>query len=532
VTNTVRVRVRGLIAAVVLVGAPTQIGIGAIPVHAQRPATGPGAVGVDVEPYHPFQQGVAYRIQATLNEATHVLTGRAVLIYTNRAPQPLGRLYFHQYLNAFRPDSDWARYDLRFGNRIFQDLGPEDHGFERLTAVAVDGHAVNAVYPFAPDSTVFFLDLPGPLGTGDSVAVALDWVARLASEPRRQGRAGRQYNWAHWYPRIAVHGRDGWEYRTHIRPGEFNGEFGTYDVTLDLAADQVMGATGVPVAGDPGWAGAAIPGSEPPQYLWVHDGSLPEAGLGLLTGDPAHGRKRVRWRAADVHHFAWSTSADYLYEGGRWRDTPIHLLWEADSPRWDEERVMRQQVEALDWLAEVFGEYAWPQITVTDRVEPGATEFPMLYMTSGGAVVHETMHMVAHGILANNEWREGWLDEGFASFLSNWFRESRGEEPGQVWGRTEFMVASLESMGRAEPVGLPAAEFSSFATYQAMTYGKGALLFRALRDELGEEMFRRGLRAYYDAFRFRQVTGHDFRAVMEAVSGRDLGPFFRRWLGE
>jgi aminopeptidase N len=154
----------------------------------------------------------------------------------------------------------------------------------------------------------------------------------------------------------------------------------------------------------------------------------------------------------------------------------------------------------------------------------------MLYMTSGGAVVHETMHMVAHGVLANNEWREGWLDEGLASFLSNWFREARGEDPGRVWGRTEQLVAALEQRGLAEPVGLPAAEFSSFDLYQVMTYFKGALLFRALRDELGEDAFRAGLREYYQRFRFRQVTGHDFRAVMELVSGRDLGPFFQRWL--
>ncbi len=79
-------------------------------------------------------------------------------------------------------------------------------------------------------------------------------------------------------------------------------------------------------------------------------------------------------------------------------------------------------------------------------------------------------------------------------------------------------------------MGLPAAEFSSFAMYQVMTYDKGALIFRMLRDMLGEETFRAGLREYYRRFRFHQVTGTDLQRVMSEVSGRDLDWFFRQWL--
>ncbi|NIP80791.1 MAG: hypothetical protein GWM90_16875, partial [Gemmatimonadetes bacterium] len=100
--------------------------------------------------------------------------------------------------------------------------------------------ALTPVYPGAPDSTVFYVELPAPLEAGDSLDAVIDWTARLATEPRRQGRAGRHYNWAHWYPRIAVYGADGWEYRPHIRPGELNGTFGRYDVTLELPADHVL----------------------------------------------------------------------------------------------------------------------------------------------------------------------------------------------------------------------------------------------------------------------------------------------------
>nr|NIP81395.1 hypothetical protein [Gemmatimonadota bacterium]NIQ56762.1 hypothetical protein [Gemmatimonadota bacterium]NIU76943.1 hypothetical protein [Gammaproteobacteria bacterium]NIX46310.1 hypothetical protein [Gemmatimonadota bacterium]NIY10637.1 hypothetical protein [Gemmatimonadota bacterium] len=229
-------------------------------------------------------------------------------------------------------------------------------------------------------------------------------------------------------------------------------------------------------------------------------------------------------------NFAWSTSPDYHYLGGRWRGKPIHLLWQPGSERWDAAGVLDRQKDALAWIEELFGEYPWPQITVTDRIEGGATEFPMLYMTSGGAVVHETMHMVAHGILANNEWREGWLDEGMASFLTSWLREEEGASPRDVWERPTATVGIRDRTGRSEPVGLPGAEFSSYRMYSTMTYTKGSVVLRMLRDLLGEETFRRGLRAYYERFRFRQVTGEDFRDVMTEVSGRELDWFFDQWL--
>ncbi len=70
-----------------------------------------------------FQQGVDYRIEATLDDATSVLRGRARLHYTNRSRTRIDTLYFHEHLNAFRPNSKWAQREAQFNNRRFQDLG-------------------------------------------------------------------------------------------------------------------------------------------------------------------------------------------------------------------------------------------------------------------------------------------------------------------------------------------------------------------------------------------------------------------------
>src|ERR687896_2518229 len=201
-----------------------------------------------------WQQRVGYRIVATLDEAAQRLHARGELTYVNHSPDTLREMYVHQYLNAFRPASAWSRADAREGRVRFQNLRDPDYGYERFTAApTVNGVAVRVEYPGAPDSTVARFALPRPLAPRDSVRVAFEWDARPSTVPRRQGRRGRQWDFAQWYPRVAVYDRGGWQ-PNPLRPaGEFYGEFGTYDVSLVVREDQVLGATGVPVSGDPGW---------------------------------------------------------------------------------------------------------------------------------------------------------------------------------------------------------------------------------------------------------------------------------------
>jgi CRP-like cAMP-binding protein len=480
-----------------------------------------------------FQQGVDYRIEARLDEETDVLHGRARLRYTNRSPRALDTLFIHQHLNAFRPNSAWARRELEYGERRFTALGPAEHAFERFTAVTVDGAAVRPAYPGAPDSTVAAIALPRPLAPGASVTVVMDWDARLSTLPRRQGRRGRHYDFAQWYPRIAVYDRTGWAYQALLPQGEFYGEFARYDITLDVAADQVIGATGVAVEGDPGYQErVAATGYPPPPAADA---------LGFFTGEAESGRKRVRFFADSVHHFAWSADPAYIHDfvvrtvidesTGAHSAPGIHVLYLPGDTAWDERAAARRTWEAMTWLESMFGPYPWPQLTNVHRLEGGGTEFPMLIMNGSageGLIVHESAHQYLHGILANNEFREGWMDEGFGSFITNWYWEAKGDTT--VWPRTMQGLERLERADSAEVVGQPGAAFSSPRIYSAMTYTKASAVFRMLREYVGEPTFRQILRRFYERHRLQHVTGDDFQRVAEEVSGRDLDWFFAQWI--
>jgi peptidase M1-like protein len=476
-----------------------------------------------------WQQQVAYEIQARLDEPRGMLVGTERIRYTNRSPDTLTTFSLHLYLNAFRPGSRWADADSAEGRRRFNDLRDPDFAFNHVRDVRIMGSPVRATYPFAPDSTIVRFALPQPLSPGESMDVEMGWDARPSTVPRRQGRQGRRFDFAQWYPKVVVYDRYGWEEHPLYPAGEFYGEFGSFVVDLDVAQDQVVGATGVAVCGDPGWAGANRNRSSPVEYQRHYYGSRTPA---ATCEGAAPGRKKIRWYAEDVHHFALSLNPEYRYEGGRFGGVAVHVLYQpGDEGSWGNGTAVERTETALAWLDQLFGKFAWPQITNVHRIEGGGTEFPMMIMDGSadqGLIVHELGHNYTMGILANNEWREGWLDEGFTSFQTTWFWETQGRSGSYEQNETGMLMLDLD--GYSEPASLVSEAYRDFSSYNTSIYSRGELFFHQLRYIVGDATMHRILQTFYQRWKLKHVDEAAFRAVAEEVSQRDLSTFFAQGL--
>jgi hypothetical protein len=477
-----------------------------------------------------WQQQVAYEIEARLDEPRGVLFGRERIRYTNRSPDTLTTFSLHLYLNAFRPGSRWADADSAEGRRRFNDLREPEFAFNHVRDVRIMGTPVQAEYPFAPDSTVVRFALPRALPPGESMEVTMGWDARPSTVPRRQGREGRRFDFAQWYPKVVVYDRYGWEEHPLYPGGEFYGEFASFTVDLDVPSDQVVGATGVAVCGDPGWERANQNPSRPVDYQRSYYGSRTPAAS--ACDGAAGGRKKIRWYAEDVHHFALSLNPEYRYEGGRFEDVAVHVLYQpGDELIWGNGTAVQRTQTALSWLNRLFGTFAWPQITNVHRIEGGGTEFPMMVMNGSadqGLIVHELGHNYTMGILANNEWREGWLDEGFTSFQTSWFWEMMGRPGG--YQQNEVGMLGLDLDGYSEPASLVGESYRDFTSYNIAIYSRGELFFHQLRYVVGDATMHRILRTFYDRWKLKHVDEVAFRQVAEEVSHRDLGPLFGQGL--
>ena len=148
------------------------------------------------------------------------------------------------------------------------------------------------------------------------------------------------------------------------------------------------------------------------------------------------------------------------------------------------------------------------------------------------AVAHELSHQWWGNLVTCRDWAHFWLNEGFATFLTAAWKEQR-------WGREAYeremtlartRMDKVRSEGKDRPLVLTTWKTPADAGGE-IVYSRGALLLDRLRRDLGDETFWRGLTDYTVAgARTGSVVSDDFRAAMEKASGRDLGPFFSRWL--
>jgi aminopeptidase N len=147
-----------------------------------------------------------------------------------------------------------------------------------------------------------------------------------------------------------------------------------------------------------------------------------------------------------------------------------------------------------------------------------------------GLIAHEIAHQWFGNSVTENDWHHVWLSEGFATFLTSVYNEKNyGKEKLQgemKSGRERVIRFYLQS---PRPV-IDTTVTNLMRLLNANSYQKGAWVLHMLRYELGEEIFWKGMRSYYEKYRDKNALTSDFKEVMEGVSKKDLSWFFHQWL--
>jgi len=469
-----------------------------------------------------FQQNVQYEMHVSLDTGEKMLTGAETIRYTNNSPDALDRIYIHLYPNAYRNRHTpfMEHYRRRFNLNIV-DVPSSRRGWLEISDVSVDGQSVEVRI----DETVARIDLPSPLPPGSSVNLSFDFESKVRKQLGRAGYSGDHYDFAQWYPKVAVYDENGW----HADPwvtGEFYGEFGSFDVHLDVPDNFVIAATGVLKSGDAGWD------YNPPGEK--NDIRKPT------------GRKTVHFQASDVHDFAWCADPTYVVESASVGDVDVHSFYRRSNASTWADSSLAHGVRAIEWLERKFGKYPYPQVSVCDALLGGGMEYPMLVMdgtANESLVVHEIGHIYFFGILANDEFKEAWMDEGFTTFQTQWFKESRYGPWGdrgqlnwyqrmtpqyKLWEGFREQVFYLQRRGYGERVSRPSDEYVH--SYGTHVYRKAALVLNAVQYAAGEQGFDQIMQDYYDKWQLKHVNEERFRGSVEEFSHTDLTRQFEQWL--
>lgn len=507
-----------------------------------------------------FQQQVDYTISVRLDDARHELHAQERFVYRNNSPAALDTIWMHLWPNAYKERGTALDDQLcRTGDLSLHFAKDAERGSIDSLDFQVDGAKAAWGY-HKKHIDIGWVKLPTPLLPGGSISISTPFRVKIPDGRfSRLGRTDQAYYITQWYPKPAVYDATGWHAMPYLTLGEFYSEYGSFDVSITLPANYVVGATGLlQDASERAWMDSlsAVAYSESQKFYLDKQ----RAKLNVFPASSAR-TKTIRYKQDRVHDFAWFADKRFIVRKSHAvlpRSGRDVTTWALFTPRnallWSD--AASYVSEAVRFYSEHVGDYPYDACTAIDGTisAGGGMEYPMITIIGNmpnkegldNVIAHEVGHNWFYGILGSNERDHAWMDEGMNSFLE--LRYMRARYPSRGFSidipglkkatahltdahRTQSELAYRLNARRNldQPLSLSSDDFTS-TNYGADVYMKTALVMDHLMAYLGEEVMDKCLHAYYNEWSFKHPRPLDMKKVFEQEAGQDLNWVFEGFL--
>jgi aminopeptidase N len=425
-----------------------------------------------------------YTMRISADPAAGTFSGSQVITYTNTSGAALPDIMLRSYVN-FPPD-------------IMGDGGDTEMN---VTGATLAGQPL-AVHREA-QRTAFRITLPAALQPQAQITLETTFEGTL--KPWDDGT----WPFLSSYPLLAQWDSADHDWRSDVTrfPDRVFAQAALYDVTVTLPRPLQVFATGSPIISSDDGTTTSTRFISGPVREWAASFGEFDAVSTVTNG---------------ITVTAYQVQGDNL-DIERVRDVAARSL-ESYESRFGPYPYRELDLHALEWDGDAGIEFPGFTLILIDSRVSQRTDF---------VVAHEVAHEWWYAVVGNDIYREPWLDESFANYSAVIATADRaGPELAQTIYDSEIKQAYERNLNAGDPpAGLAITDYASFNSYYRAIYGKGAVFLATLREEIGDEAFFAGMRAYYSAERHQIATRAAFETAMEDAAGRSLDSLFDDWLG-
>jgi len=476
-----------------------------------------------------WQQQVDYKMDVVMNVKNYQYKGKQELVYTNNSPDTLRRVFYHLYNNAFQPGSEMdARLqnikdpDARMVNKAkesrIKTLKPGEIGYLKISNFKQDGVIANA----KTVGTILEVTLAKPILPNTKTTFTLDFDGQVPVQIRRSGRnnaEGIELSMAQWYPKMAEFDFEGWHADPYIAR-EFHGVWGNFDVKITVDKEYVLGGTG---------------------YLQNKN----QIGHGYqdagITVAYPKNTKTLTWHfyAPMVHDFTWAADKNYLHDVVKGpNNVDLHFLYKNNPNIIDNWKALQpMMVKVMGIFNKTVGDYPYKQYSFIQGGD-GGMEYAMCTLILGegkfeglvGVATHELGHSWFQHILASNESKHSWMDEGFTSYIEDLaINELVVDKKKNPFESAYKAYYQLIQSGKEQSQTTQVDRYDENKSYSISAYSKGEIFLTQLEYLIGKENVSKTLKKYFQDFKFKHPTPNDIKRTAERVSGANLDWYLIDW---
>ena len=466
-----------------------------------------------------WQQQVEYEMDIVVDVSDFTYDGEQSIIYTNNSNDTIKKVYYHLFFNAFKPNSQMdirsrtiRDPDRRVGSRIVA-LEEKDYGDISVSTLKQDGKDIY----YEINETILLARLNKPLLPGKKTKLSMVFTAQVPLQIRRSGKLNKEgvdLTMTQWFPKLAEYDHEGWHPNPYIGR-EFHGVWGDYAVNITIDKSYVVAGTG---------------------YLE----NIEEIGHGYGEKTKETKGDLLTWKfyAPNVHDFAWAADPEFIHDIKRsLSGVDLHFFYKPDVNVENWKRLQNDSVGLMDFFEEAVGSYPWSQYSIIQGGD-GGMEYAMCTMITGqrpypslfGVTAHELAHTWFQHILANNEAKHPWMDEGFTEYITHLAEESVVGNPSRFPHKSSYdRYYALVNSGLEQAQTVHSDRYDYNFAYGASAYSKGSVFMAQLEYIIGKQNMAKTIKRYFNEFKFKHPTPNDFKRVAEKVSDIELEWYLNDW---